>query len=328
MKVYIVSDSAIVTKAFSKIKGGKEFFLEKRSGKELKKLLGSIEGGSFLYVDIGTIKEAERKKLLKSLEKLTTCSWGIIDPKGSVKDVAEYFHAGSSDYIGKDLIKAGIDAKRVKAALLFREPEFAESPVKKEKRDYLISGRDWKSIKAGNEYTFCLMFIEVDNKKDVKNLYGGDQVYEFLKIFQNYVQTAVAPIQGRIWMWQDWGGLILFPFDGETCDAILASVRLVMNRHIISAEIFDIDILISYRIVLHLGNTVYNARGETGKIISDAINSIYHLGQKFADNSNFYLTKDVADFVPKGLEKLFLPAGEYEGREILRMRLPILTVYK
>ncbi|MBP7583491.1 MAG: hypothetical protein KBA61_05635, partial [Spirochaetes bacterium] len=37
----------------------------------------------------------------------------------------------------------------------------------------------------------------------------------------------------------------------------------------------------------HVGNTVYRVRGDTGSIISDSINSIFHLGQKYAPDSSY-----------------------------------------
>jgi hypothetical protein len=129
-------------------------------------------------------------------------------------------------------------------------------------------------------------------------------------------------MNGRVWMWMDFCGLVLIPFDGERCEAVLSCLRMVMNRVIISAEECDLGILLSYRIALHIGNTVYRARGDTGTIISDSINSIFHLGQKFARPGHFLVTENAEPFIPAGVRDLFRSEGVYEGRMIYRLALP------
>ncbi len=151
---------------------------------------------------------------------------------------------------------------------------------------------------------------------------GASHIEKTIASFRKYLEKYFAPLQGQIWMWMDFGGLIIFPFDAEKCDAILASFRMILNRHIICIEEIDINTVLSFKIALNIGNTVYRKKGDTGNIISDSINSIFHLGQKYTPPGNFYLTREVFEYAPASLKKMFLDAGEYEGREILRMRLP------
>ena len=104
------------------------------------------------------------------------------------------------------------------------------------------------------------------------------------------------------------------------CAANQIPFRMMLERNIISAEDIGFNTLLSYRIVLHICNTIYRKRGDTGDIVSDSINSIFHLGQKYAEPGNFYATQDVFSFIPKGLSDYFVPAGIYEGRKIMQMR--------
>ena len=323
MEIQVFSDTKSVVSAFTGLKGNKDFSVKVHSAKELAKALKQVPGSIFIYIDISSFSQSEQGKALKAIEKQKGFAYGFIDPAGQLKDPSNCFHTGASDYLGKEMMKSGITSKRIKDAISFKKIPLKECGENKDLSGYTLSGKDWSKVKDGAEYTFCLMFIELDNKKTIRSFFGGEQLNEFLGTFQNYIQKMVTSHHGKIWMWQDWGGLILFPFDGETCDAILDCVRLMMNRNIFSSEIFDIDIIVAFRIALHLGNTVYRKRGETGKIISDAINSVFHLGQKFADPENFFMTGALTQFVPKGLEKLFIPAGDYEGRDIVRMRRPI-----
>ncbi len=323
MNIIVFSDNKTLIKSFSEIKKSKDMSITIHPAGDIKKFMKKTPVNVFLYIDINSYPSSEHSKILKLFNNPETFSYGIIDTTGKFDDPAAVFFTGASDYIGKNLLKKGITGKRLNDASAFRKLNISDSPSSADSAQYILSGNSWSGIKTGNEYTFCMMFIELDNKKELRTSYSGENLNVLLSIFQKHIEDVVIPQNGKMWMWQDYGGLILFPFNGKTCEAILTSVRLILNRNIISAEYFKNDILLSYRIAIHLGTTVYKKRGETGKIISDSINSIFHLGQKFADPDSLNLTESLVPYIPKGLEKLFIPAGEYEGRNILRMRRPI-----
>ena len=74
---------------------------------------------------------------------------------------------------------------------------------------------------------------------------------------------------------------------------------------------------------LHIGRTVYESRGNTGKIVSDTVNFMFHLGQKYLKSQNLFLTEAIVPFLPEGLRECFTGVGTFEGVEIHRMRLPL-----
>lgn len=182
-----------------------------------------------------------------------------------------------------------------------------------------VSGNDWKKITQGKEYTFSFMYIELDDQKEIKKRFPGNALEDFTRKFHNFVEQSVSDINGKIWMWADLGGLVLVPFDGETCPAVFKGFNMMLNRRIMSFENFDYDMLFSYRIAIHIGSTVYQSRGDTGRIVSDSVNSIHHLKQNFAGAGKMYLTEEAYKFIPRGFENYFVKAGTYEGREIYRM---------
>ncbi len=325
MDIVIFSDSRNIGELFSRIKT-KQYTFHYFPTSQLKKEIKNIESGTLLYIDVTHYEGSERGKILKYLSKLGNYRYGIIDPRGTINDIAEQFYNGACDYIGKGLFKEGISPSRLKKIIELTTIEGAKGaePGKDEVSAvrYILSGNDWNEIKPGNEYTFCFMFIELDEQKELIKKFGAAHIDSFLKSFQDLIERIVSPINGRIWMSLDFGALILIPFDGEKCDAILTGFRFIMARKIISIEEYDSKALLSYRIALHIGNTIYKSRGETGTIISDSINSVFHLGQKFTEPGNFYLTKELFPFIPRGLKKWFIPIGVYEGREIMRMILP------
>ena len=221
---------------------------------------------------------------------------------------------------GKTPFASGITVKRLQDALNFKGAEI-EAFLEKEKtanRDFILSGSDWSGIKSGSEYTFLFMFIELDNKAEIRQM-GQEYAARVLDQFHDYITEVVSPARGKVWMWMDFGGLILFPFNGKECEAVIPAFKLMLDNRFTSSEIFDLDIFLTYRIAMHVGNTVYKTRGDTGTIVSDSINSIFHIGQKFAGTGTFCLTGEVFQYIPKGLGHCFAPAGEFEGREIMKM---------
>jgi hypothetical protein len=190
-------------------------------------------------------------------------------------------------------------------------------------QDIIASGTDWSTVRAGQEYTFGMMYIELDGQSRFKNKLSDAQLNSLMNSFKRYIESAIAPLRGMIWIWNDFGGLILFPFDGKLCEAPVVCLRLMLARKIFSVEETGLDLILSYRIAFHIGNTVYKRKGNTGTIVSKSINTIFHLGQKYLHEGQFYITEEAFRFIPEGLKKTFTRVGNYEGHDILRMKLPL-----
>ncbi|MCP4132232.1 MAG: hypothetical protein GY754_14770 [bacterium] len=324
MDIIVFSDNKKIGTCFTTVEKSKDYRVSYYPAADLKKIFKKQEEDSLIYIDLGAYEESERDKLLKYLAKQNVVHYGLIDPKGAVKRIAEQFHNGASDYISKEEFKEGINAKRIKQVLDFKIPE--ETQIQEElnetatERNYILTGNDWTGIEAGREYTFCFMYIDLDNQRELVKKFGDTHIKRIIKNFQTHINKLISPINGKIWMWDEMGGLILFPFNGKNCEAILTCFRLMLDRAIMCVEGFSFNMLISYRIVLHIGNTLYETRGHTGKIISETVNSIFHLGQQFAKPGLLYLTPEIYEYLPKEMEDYFTAAGEFEDREIFRMK--------
>ncbi|KPJ88688.1 MAG: hypothetical protein AMS17_04540 [Spirochaetes bacterium DG_61] len=326
MNIAVFSDSKQIASSFTHLQEKKGFTLSVYPCDTLKSRIKELEKSVFIYVDLSLYEEGERVRTLRYLAGRKGLHYGIVDPKGAIKDVALLFFSGASDYIGKELLREGMSTARMKKALLTVQKQLVETkdraltPVSSA---LIPSGKSWKEIKSGKEYTFSLMFIELDHHGEFRKNLGEDLINAVTSSFKKLVEKRMVMDGGRIWIWNDFGGLILFPFDGVECAAVLSCFRLMLNRKLIHAEELPCRVPFSFRIVLHIGNTVYRQKGKTGTLVSDSINSIYHLGKKFARPGNFYITKEVFRYIPEKLKPYFLSAGEYEGFAVLRMKLPL-----
>lgn len=326
VNLYLFSDSQSTFKKLSQTRKTKALTLTVLPFSDLDKQFKKNGFADAVYVDLSKKNDAAVKKALTALSKQKDIICGVIDPEGRITDPATLFHDGFADYLGKNTLAQGLDAKRLNRVLTFARRNLPQAEEPEEQAaalsDIISSGKGWKYVKPGTEYTFCFMFVELDLTYEWKNKSGKIHLSKVSADFLKFIQKSVEPYQGNVWLWGEFGGIILFPFDGTSVDAIQLCYKLILNRTIISVEDFRYSTPVSIRMALDIGNTVYQKRGETGGIVSDTINFMFHLGKKFLPPGNFYLTDRSRRYIPKGMGGCFQKAGVFENVEIYRMRLP------
>ena len=299
--------------------------LDLRPLADFRKQLASMEDEPVVYVDIRGLTGKERTKLLALISANQSVRVGIIDPAGSVKDVAALFHAGVVDYIGKALISSGIPAERRAAAAAFAGDEEREQGDEPGTAGRQGSTDIWAEVQPGREYTFAFLFVEVDDAEELKKRHEPDNLAAAMDTFREFVSRIAGQHGGRLWMWSRFGGLILFPLKAESCQAAFCGVRILLSSIFYDVEESLLPGRISFRMALSHGATVYQD-SDTGRIVSDAINTIFHLGRRFAKAGQFVLSSEALDLVPQPLRAFCVPAGAFEGRRILRMLRPSSTL--
>ena len=151
--------------------------------------------------------------------------------------------------------------------------------------------------------------------------YGAKNLSLAILSFRTYIEGFVKRFGGKLWMWFSFGGIVLFPFNAKVCQALTCGFRLMLFKHLYDIEGSHFPHFLSFRMVLQIGNTPYTEQN-TGHIVSDSLNSIFHLGQQFVPPGNFCVTEEVVQFGHSALRSFFVAAGTFEGRQILRMRRP------
>ncbi|MBN1798315.1 MAG: adenylate/guanylate cyclase domain-containing protein [Spirochaetales bacterium] len=330
MDIIVFSDNKTIKKIFSKIEKSRTYNLRFFPLSELKKSIQCITKQTLLYLDISTYTEKQLFGLLNLLDRTDFIRFGIIDTKETVKDKAQLFFKGASDYLGINQCKNDIRPARLKNIIAFKP--FADIPDRHQitrakdasaAASKLRCAKNWESIQSGNEYLFYMMFIELDGYHEIQQRVGEKAIERLLSSFQKVTANYLVHEKGRLWIWNDFGGIILFPAGNKIQGIIAACMRLMLSRRLISIEQCAQKVLLSYRIVLQTGSTMYHERGKTGRIISDSVNSLSHLGTKFARPGNFYITDDLFTKAPEALQECFSCAGEFQNTALFRMRLPV-----
>lgn len=114
---------------------------------------------------------------------------------------------------------------------------------------------------------------------------------------------------------------MLYPFSPDSTDFIYSVFRMRLFKKLYDVEDSLFPNFLSMRMVLYVGNLVY-VKENTGRVVSDTLNSLFHIGQKYAEKGNSYITEEVFQFIPVPLKTFFVPAGDFDGRRIMRMKAP------
>jgi len=294
---------------------------------DLSAMITLLNQGSLVYFDLAGLGKTQREKLLALIEENPHLLFGVIDPTNAVTDVSALFHAGAVDYLGKKMKGARLDAKRISRVLSYADGVGAEEEAEEEAslqpaRPLNEASTDgWAGIVPGKEYEFAILFVEVDGTEELKKRHEPDNLTGAMETFRAYVERICLQHGGRTWMWSQFGGLILFPLKNGSGSAAICGLRLLLFRIFYDVEESPLPGYISFHLALSIGRTVYRVR-DTGEIISESLNSVFHLGKKFTPPSQFFLSAEAMKLVPEKLKGLCVPAGSYEGRRIFRLIPP------
>jgi class 3 adenylate cyclase len=326
MKAIIFTDAPRRVRKLQFLSGRGAWELEIRPLADLKKALPSLEMELLVYLDLQGLGEASRARLLSVITANPSVRFAVIDPVGEIGDVAAVFHAGAVDYVGKGIASMKGTAKRRNAPLRYAKRIGVGSDASTQavvSLDEQAAGSDgWADVQPGREHRFAFLFIELDEAEELKKLSEPENLAAAMATFRIFIERIVAVHGGRLWMWSRFGGLVLFPLNQPTSPAPLCGLRILLSSIFYDVEESLLPGRLSFRMALSVGSTVYHD-GDTGRIVSEAVNYIFHLGRRFARAGQFLVTAEAHDLAPQQLRGFFHAAGTYEGRRIFRMLQPI-----
>jgi hypothetical protein len=326
MRVLVFSKNPVSLARALSSRVRKDMNFEVLSLSSLRQSLPSLAEADLVYMDFRGLSDRERGKALAAVVKNPQVCFGVLDPAGTVKDIAALFHAGAVDYIGKKLTLAAFTAKRIAAVA-----RYAGDGSSGKDRAVMGNGQvpeavfvsdGWHEIVPGKEHRFAFLFVEADDAEELKKWHEPVNLVNAMETFRVFIERVAQQHGGRLWMWGRFGGLALFPLNNSTSAAPLCGLRILLSR-----VFYDIDesLLpgpVSFHMALSVGTTVYQKR-DTGRIVSDAVNSIFHLGRKYAQPGQFLMTAEASELAPPELRVHLVPAGSFEGRRIVRMLRPL-----
>jgi len=292
------------------------------------------------YFDITGLSAAELKTLLTKVKKACGSSpWGVIDTKGTFKDITQFFIEGASDYIGPALLKeeGGLDIKRITSALQWRKALAGSASLQDEAKlseptdGFIKSGvkfpaassfPGWKKMTAGKTMPFYLLYCSLQGNVSLETRLGEKVLSVVHKKFLTLLNSYFKEAEGLLWVDTGKDCLFLLPPRAKCAEAaIKACMRMIVASPLLVLETLGVNIPANFVFALHYGQISYKPPGKTGTVVSDAVNSVFHLGAKKAEPGRFTVSGEVPDAtIPKILYDFFIPSGEYEGRKIWNTR--------
>ena len=268
----------------------------------------SLPSDAFIYLEIPQ-DPVEQKKLKKSLEKQPHGYWGLWDPEGLVEDPSLWFFAGAVDYIGPRLTCLSVPRFQKVLDWAGHEAEVPELPA-----EYF-----WEEVIDNREYDFTLVLLQLDEPELIKKKIGELRFTAFLRDWKILTERLARDKGGRLWMDASTATLFLFPPGKDRISAFYFAFQVLIQRDLMSMENFQLQSPLNMKIAMHRGLTPYRKPGDTGTLVADSVNSIFHLGQKFAQSNAIYFTSTLLEDVPPNLIELTRSEGQYEGRQIYRL---------
>jgi len=301
------------------------------------KSIHSPQPEDMYYLDVSGFSDAEIKKAIVRLKKeCKNAPWGIIDPKGIVKDSAQLFFEGACDYLGPSLLKEpkALDSKRIKKAHQWRiapdgktgetaipdekiiaKPSLPKTGVKLPSAS-LFPG--WKNMKEGKTMPFYLLYCSIQGKTPL-NTRLGEKAYDLLQQrLLAYLLKKFKDGDGLLWLDSGHDFLFLLPPKVQCAQAaITACIKILASAPLIAMEILELTVPVNFVFALHYGPITYSPPGRTGTVISNAVNFIFHLGPQKARLGSLTISDQLPeDSVPQNLEDCFVSAYEFEGNKI------------
>jgi hypothetical protein len=339
MRIHLFSNGSQAARAFRYLKRSRRYLVTVRESEDPVRAAmeaPDCEEGDFLYVEVTGYRADELVSIARRLRRTARCPFGLVYAGDGVQDAPRLFFAGASDVLDPAVLERGVTVKRMDEVLRFLGRVDSDGPrrIQAEETDrmeevplgaepagpYILSGSDWNEIEPSHEYTFWLLFAELDHVQEYAEHSTEAHTEEVAVAFRKHLLAAVSPYQGRSWIWKRFGGLILFPFDGERCRPVVPMMRLLFNRALANVEAYPLKSELSFRLALHLGNTVYESAGKTGDIVSETVNFIFHLGQRHLEPGELAVTAEAFSFVPDTLRPLFERTASLEGHAVYRFK--------
>jgi hypothetical protein len=326
MSIYIFTNKAAALKTV---------FGKSAQFRSVSELSGHSPGSEeSTYIDVSGLTDAEIKKVLPQIKKACRNSaWGVIDSKGSVKDIGALFFDGACDYLGPHALKDAklITPKRLKEPVHFRKlrvSSSAEAGEEEESSGSVLpktgiklpesSFTTWKKVQSGKSMSFYLLYCAIQGKVALDTRFDMKVVAQVHGRFLEYLEERFEDCDGLLWINTGKDCLFLIPPKAKCVEeAVKACIGTIISAPLVTFETLGITVPVNFIFALHYGSVTYKPPGSTGTVVSDAVNHVFHLGAKKAETGRLTISGDLPDkTIPQSLHDSFISVGEFEERKI------------
>lgn len=272
----------------------------------------------FVYLDLGSVPRRQRDEWIESLASARSLRWAIIDRDRALADPAALFRQGAVDYLGPEATDGVVDQARLAAIHAYAERFENHTPRANRHRPHQGSFPGWEGLSEGNTYELCALFTGVWDANGLRTRLGEQRFSRFKVAAFGVVNTIIQEHGGLLWISDDQSFLALFPPESVS-QLVISAMHVLANMRLISFEQLRLEQEVGYLyFCISRCELPWQKPGQTGTVVSDALNYMYHLGRKFTPHCAIDLVDDLADTLDPRLKTFFTGVGSFENRPIRR----------
>ena len=273
-----------------------------------------------VYLDLGSVPKRQSGYWIERLAATRGLRWAVIDKACMLADPAHLFRQGAVDYLGAGATEGIVDQSRLAAIRAYAERLGNHVPRTNHHQTHQGSFPGWDALIEGKVYELCAFFTGVWDADGLRTRLGEQRFARFKAASLGVVNTIIQEHGGLLWIADDQSFLALFPPEPAS-HLVISSMRVLANMRLISYEQLRLEQEVgSLFFCLRRCELPWQKPGQTGTVISDALNYMYHLGRKFTPPCSIDLVDDLADTLEPGLKALFSEVGNFENRPIRRFQ--------
>lgn len=281
---------------------------------------------SMLYIDLTGLDEAQYKRILKKIKtSYPDTPWGVLELTGERGDPAWFFHEGAADYLGVGALSEGFTSarwKRIQDYLSGRSQVnlLAPSGVPEScEKEGLFTG--WKSIQSGTVCPFYLLYIGPENQGGLKSSLGEKRFSDLQNRLLQYLMQVLSAADALLWMQTDASFLFLIPPERAKASLVIEQcLRLHLSCPLVSYERLLLDFSLSLACALHYGEIPFQPPGQTGTLVADGINFIFHLAHQRSCGGRLVISESAEGAIPPPLRDLFVAVEPFEGKKLIHSK--------
>lgn len=271
-----------------------------------------------VYLDLGSVPKRQRSEWLERLAAARGLRWAVIDRGRALDDPAALFRLGAVDYLGAEAREGVVDRARLDDIRAYAERLDNHGPKAARHRAHHGGFPGWDALAEDKSYELCALYAGVWDADGLRTRLGELRFSRFKAAAAGIVNALVQEHGGLLWISDDQSFLALFPPELAS-QLVVSAMRILANMRLISYEQLRLEQEVGcLYFCLRRCELPWQKPGQTGTVVSDALNYMYHLGRKFTPPCSIDLVDELADSLDPRLKTLFIDAGSFENRPIRR----------
>lgn len=305
---------------------------------KLTKMTANNKSWKFNFYDYDALEKSDKKSRLVILEEedsYISCAdvFDIIVTNYSIYpaviiftvnrelyNVVRWIRRGAADCLWVGDLSDQLLRNSFKSALNYIETKMNNKAGRDErKKDNLYEedkinlpqNYDWDALKDGEIYDMTLLSFNAIINKDAIGIYSKatiEKIYEQIRI---EINNIAAPFGGRIWFWNNNGGMLIFHFGDGANLAALFSLYFANRFFLFTYEKLKLDKPLNYKMSIDSGRGLYH-KTDTGNITSELLNFTVHMQHKLTSDNEIYITDRVYSKLSGRIRKYFTESEKFQ----------------